>query len=232
VEEPPVSEPLSQMSAALRSRHYSRRTAQAYCLWVRRFIRFHGVRHPADMAAPEINAFLTHLAVDANVSASTRRQALCAILFLYRHVIGREVGEVAGLVRARASRRLPVVLTRDEVEAVLGVLGCDLWLMASLMYGAGLRLMERLRLRALDLELRRGEIIVRDGKGGKDRVALPSRTLTTAARASAHDGASHPPARPRRRLGSRRAAGGPCAQAPKRAVRPAPAMGLSAAAPA
>jgi len=194
-----VSEPLSQMSAALRARRYSRRTEQAYRLRVRRFIRFHGIRHPADMAAPEINAFLTHLAVDEQVSASPQTQALCA-LFLCHQVMGREVGELTGLVRARTPRRLPVVITRDEVKAVLSELGCDLWLMASLMYGAGLRLMERLRPRVLDLELRRG--------------------------------ASCPPARPRRRLGPRRAAGGPRAQVPGRPVRLAPATGLPAAPPA
>src|SRR5450756_1579498 len=141
-----MSELMSQMSAALRSRHYSRRTEQAYCLWVRRFIRFHGIRHPADMAEPEINAFLTHLAVDEQVSASTQTQALSALLFLYRHVIGREVGELTDLIRARKPKRLPVVLTRDEVKAVLGELDNDKRLMASLMYGAGLRLMECLRL--------------------------------------------------------------------------------------
>ena len=127
-----MSKLMSQMSAALRSRHYSRRTEQAYCLWVRRFIRFHGIRHPADMAEPEINAFVTHLAVDGHVSASTQTQALSALLFLYRHVIGREVGELTDLVRARKSRRLPVVLTRDEVKAVLSQLDGDTWLMVSL----------------------------------------------------------------------------------------------------
>jgi len=167
-----VSELMSQMSAALRSRHYSRRTEQAYCLWVRRFIRFHGIRHPADMAQPEINAFVTHLAVDAHVSASTQTQALSALLFLYRHVIGREVGELTDLVRARKSRRLPVVLTRDKVKAVLSQLDGDTWLMVSLMYGSGLRLMECLRLRVLDVELTRSEVVVRDGKGGKDRVTM------------------------------------------------------------
>ena len=167
-----MSELMTQMSAALRSRHYSRRTEQAYCLWVRRFIRFHGIRHPADMAEPEINAFLTHLAVERQVSASTQTQALSALLFLYRRVIGREVGELTDLIRARKPKRLPVVLTRDEVKAVLGELDGDKRLMASLMYGAGLRLMECLRLRVLDLELTRGEIVVRDGKGGKDRVTM------------------------------------------------------------
>jgi len=175
-----VSELMSQMSAALRARHYSRRTEQAYCLWVRRFIRFHGIRHPADMAEPEINAFLTHLAIDRRASASTQTQALSALLFLYRHVLGREVGELTDLVRARTSRRLPVVLTRDEVRTVLSELDGDRWLMASLMYGAGLRLMECLRLRVLDLEFTRGEIGVRDGKGGKDRITMLPRTLTPA----------------------------------------------------
>ena len=167
-----MSELMSQMHSALRSRHYSRRTEQAYCLWVRRFVRFHGIRHPAHMAEPEVNAFLTHLAVDKQVSASTQTQALSALLFLYRHVIGREVGELTDLIRARKPKRLPVVLTRDEVKAVLGELDGDKRLMASLMYGAGLRLMECLRLRVLDLELTRGEIVVRDGKGGKDRVTM------------------------------------------------------------
>jgi len=167
-----MSELMSQMHSALRSRHYSRRTEQAYCLWVRRFVRFHGIRHPAHMAEPEVNAFLTHLAVDEQVSASTQTQALSALLFLYRHVIGREVGELTDLIRARKPKRLPVVLTRDEVKAVLGELDGDKRLMASLMYGAGLRLMECLRLRVLDLELTRGEIVVRDGKGGKDRITM------------------------------------------------------------
>jgi len=175
-----VSELMSQMSAALRARHYSRRTEQAYCLWVRRFIRFHGVPHPADMAEPEINAFLTHLAVDEQVSASTQTQALCALLFLYRHVLGREVGQIGDLVRARTPRRLPVVLTQEEVKAVLDALQGDHRLKASLMYGAGLRLMECLRLRVLDLEFARREIVVRDGKGGKDRVTMLPRTLTPA----------------------------------------------------
>jgi integron integrase len=132
------------------------------------------------MAEPEINAFLTHLAVDEHVSASTQNQALSALLFLYRHVLGREVGQIGDLVRARTPRRLPVVLTQEEVKAVLDALQGDHRLMASLMYGAGLRLMECLRLRVLDLEFARGEIVVRDGKGGKDRVTMLPRTLTLA----------------------------------------------------
>jgi len=105
---------LDQLRTALRSRHYSRRTERAYCLWVRRFIRFHDLRHPADMAEPEINAFLTHLAVTDKVSASTQNQALSALLFLYRHVVGRQVGELQGVVRARVPSHVPVVLTRTR----------------------------------------------------------------------------------------------------------------------
>ena len=135
-------------------------------------IRFHGVRHPAELAAPKINAFLTHLAVAHHVSASTQTQALSALLFLYRSVFGREVDESNDLVRARTPRRLPVVLTREEVRAVLAALDGDAWLMAALMFGAGLRLMECLRLRVLDVEFARGEIVVRDGKGGTGRVTM------------------------------------------------------------
>jgi hypothetical protein len=110
---------LPRMREALRSRHYSRRTEQAYCHWVRRFIYFHRMRHPAEMTEAEINAFPSHLAVRNNVSASTQNQALSALLFLYRHVIGREVGDPGGVIRARKPKRIPVVMTRDEVRAVL-----------------------------------------------------------------------------------------------------------------
>jgi site-specific recombinase XerD len=114
-----VSDLITQMEHALRARHYSRRTEQTYCRWARRFIRFHGLRHPAEMAEPEINAFVTHLAVREQVSASTQTQALSAILFLYRHVLHREVGELTELVRAQRPAHLPVVLTREEVRALL-----------------------------------------------------------------------------------------------------------------
>jgi site-specific recombinase XerD len=143
---------LDQLREALRSRHYSRRTEQTYAHWVKRFIYFHNVRHPAEMAEPEINAFLTHLAVKEKVSASTQNQALSALLFLYRHVICREVGDLGEVIRARKPTRLPVVMTRDEVKGVLANLTGDKWLMASLMYGAGLRLMECLRLRVQDID--------------------------------------------------------------------------------
>jgi integron integrase len=168
---------LDQMREALRSRHYSRRTEQTYCHWVKRYIHFHNVRHPAEMAEPEINAFLTHLAVKEKVAASTQNQALSALLFIYRHVLGREVGDLGEVIRARKPKRLPVVLTRDEVKAVLANLSGDKWLMASVMYGAGLRLMECLRLRVQDLDFSRNEILVRDGKGAKDRITMLPESL-------------------------------------------------------
>lgn len=168
---------LDQLREALRSRHYSRRTEQTYCLWVKRYIHFHNVRHPAEMAEPEINAFLTHLAVKGKVSASTQNQALSALLFLYRHVIGREIGDLGEVIRARKPKRLPVVMAPDEVKAVLGYLDGDKWLAASLMYGAGLRLMECLRLRVQDIDFSRSEITVRDGKGAKDRITMLPESL-------------------------------------------------------
>ena len=163
---------IDEMRDALHSRHYSRRTEQAYCLWVRRFIRFHGMRHPGEMGEREINEFLTHLAVEQHVSSSTQTQALSALLFLYRYVLGREVGDLGGVVRARKPQRVPVVMTRGEVQAVLAELEGDRWLMAALMYGAGLRLSECLHLRVQDIDFARGEITVRNGKGAKDRVTM------------------------------------------------------------
>lgn len=164
-----------QMRARMRARHYSPRTETAYLGWAQRFVRFHGGRHPTEMGEGEINAFLTALAVDAKVAPSTQNQALAAILFLYREVIGREVGNLGSVVRARRERRLPVVLTRDEVRAVLDAIeadGPEVRLAAALMYGSGLRLMECLRLRVQDIDLARCEVLVRDGKGGKDRITM------------------------------------------------------------
>ncbi len=155
---------LDRLREALRSRHYSRRTEETYCLWVKRFIYFHKIRHPAEMAEPEINAFLTHLAVKDRVSASTQTQALSALLFLYRHVVGREIGDLGEVIRARKPRHIPVVMTREEVKAVLAQLTGDKWLTAALMYGAGLRLLECLRLRVQDIDFARKEILIRDGK--------------------------------------------------------------------
>ena len=163
---------MAQMREALRARHYSSRTEEAYCHWVKRYILFHSVRHPAEMGETEINAFLTDLAVRQNVSASTQNQALSALLFLYRKVVGREVGALGEVVHARRPERLPVVLTREDVRAVLANTSGAKWLMASLMYGSGLRLTECIELRVQDIDLSRGEILVRDGKGEKDRITM------------------------------------------------------------
>lgn len=168
---------LDIMAEELRARHYSARTEKAYLLWVERFIRFHHMRHPAEMGADEINAFVTHLAVSGGVSASTQTQALSAILFLYRYVLGYDVGEMRGLVRAKRSEHVPVVMTRPEVRAVLAELRDEYWLMASVMYGCGLRLSECLRLRVQDIDFSGNEILVRDGKGGKDRVTMLPESL-------------------------------------------------------
>jgi len=167
---------LDHVRTVLRARHYSRRTEKAYVAWIRRFILFHGKRHPAEMGVPEIEQFLAHLAVRRRVSAATQNQALSAILFLYAPVLGRPVGTLDGLVRAQRPPRVPVVLSRDEVSAVLGELHGTPWLMASLLYGCGLRLLECARLRVKDVDLARGELLVRDGKGRKDRITmLPAR---------------------------------------------------------
>jgi integron integrase len=162
---------------ACRVRHYSRRTETAYAQWVKRFVLFHGKRHPNDMGATEVSAFLSHLAVVGRVSASTQNQALSALVFLYRVVLERAELELEDLVRARRPVLLPVVLSPDEVRALLGALSGEPKLVASLLYGAGLRLLEALRLRAKDLDLARGELVVRDGKGRKDRVTMLPRTI-------------------------------------------------------
>jgi len=163
---------LDLLREALPVRHYSKRTQEAYCYWVKQFVYFYQLRHSKDMSEPEINAFLTHLAVEKKVSASTQNQALSALLFLYRHVIGKELGDFGHVIRARKPIRLPVVLTREEVKSVLTGLNAEKWLMASLMYGSGLRLMECLQLRIQDIDFSRNEILVRDGKGAKDRITM------------------------------------------------------------
>ena len=158
----------------LQVRHYARRTVKTYEQWLRRYLRFHNMRHPREMGNVEVNAFLSHLAVDMNVSPSTQNQALAALLFLYRDLLGMDL-ELQGVVRARTRRRLPVVLTTEEVRAVLHELTGVERLVAELLYGSGLRLMEALRLRVKDLDFGRRELTVRDGKGGKDRrTVLPS----------------------------------------------------------
>ena len=163
---------LDRMSEALRTRHYSPRTEQVYVLWVKRFIRFHQLRHPKEMGEPEVNEFLTHLAVAEKVSASTQNQALAALLFLYRHVLGIDMGDLGTVVRARKSHHVPIVIARAETRAVLAQMSGETKLMASLLYGSGLRLSECLCLRVQDLDLEGGEIVVFNGKGNKDRVTV------------------------------------------------------------
>lgn len=168
---------LDQVREQIRLRHYSIRTEAVYLEWVKRFIRFHKYRHPQEMGAPEVEAFLSDLAVRRDVSASTQNQALSAILFLYRQVLQIELPWMDGVIRARRPQRLPVVLTREEVASVLAQLDGTLWLIASLLYGSGMRLMEVLRLRVKDVEFARLEILIRDGKGQKDRVTMLPRKL-------------------------------------------------------
>jgi integron integrase len=159
----------------LQARHYARRTVDTYEQWLRRYLRFHQLRHPREMGSAEVNAFLTHLAVEGQVSASTQNQALAALLFLYRTVLGGDVGNMEGVIRARKRQRLPVVLTVGEVRAVLLHLDGAEALVAQLLYGGGLRLMEALRLRIKDGDLEQRCITVRCGKGDKDRrTVLPS----------------------------------------------------------
>lgn len=159
-------------------RNYSRRTAKAYIGWIRRFILFHGKRHPAEMGEAEISKFLTYLAVEGKVSASTQNQALCALIFLYREVLQKDLEWFRDIVRAKRPVHLPVVLSRTEAAALLDNLRGTEWIMASLLYGSGLRLLECCRLRIKDVEFSRKEIIVRNGKGNKDRVTLlPDRVI-------------------------------------------------------
>ena len=160
---------LDRVRTRLRVLHYSIRTEEAYVGWIRRYILFHGKRHPADMGAAEVEAFLTALAVEGRVAASTQNQAMAALLFLYQHVLEIPLGSIDAL-RAKRPKRLPVVLSRDEVRSVLGRMEGVHRLMAELMYGSGLRLLECCRLRVKDVDFQRRQIVVREGKGDKDRV--------------------------------------------------------------
>ena len=171
---------LDQLRKQIRLRHYSFRTEETYVQWVRRFIIFHDKRHPREMGKAEIEAFLSHLAQQRRVSASTQNQAMSAILFLYRRVLQMEPAWLSDVIRARRPAQLPVVLTPAEVQALLSQLKGPTYLCAALMYGAGLRVMESLRLRVKDIDFEYAQITVRDGKGSKDRhVPLP-RTLRPA----------------------------------------------------
>lgn len=156
----------------LRARHYSRRTEKAYVHWIRRFLLFHDGKHPRELAEADVNRFLTHLAVRENVAASTQNQGLAALLFLYEHVLVQPLNRIVGVVRARRPKRLPVVLTGEEVQVVLAGLEGEPLLVCLLLYGSGLRVQEGLQLRVKDLDFRRGEIVVREGKGQKDRVTM------------------------------------------------------------
>jgi len=171
MEEQRPKELLEQVHGAIRLKHCSIRTEEAYVNWVKRYIYFHDVRHPAEMGAAEVEAFLTHLAVKENVAASTQNQALSALLFLYREVLHQDLGPVDAL-RAKRPKRLPTVLTKEETLRLIACLSGTHQLMAKLIYGSGIRLMECLRLRVKDLEFERRAIIVRDGKGAQDRVTV------------------------------------------------------------
>ncbi len=163
---------LDRVREAIRIRHYSFRTEQQYVGWIRRFIVFHGRRHPLTLGGNDVESFLSHLAIQRHVSAATQAQALSALLFLYKKVLNVDLPWLSGVVRATRPKRLPVVLTRAEVRSVLATLHGKHWLVASLLYGSGLRLMEALRLRVKDVNIEQRLLLVRDGKGAKDRVTI------------------------------------------------------------
>ncbi|MBI3492116.1 MAG: integron integrase [Acidobacteria bacterium] len=174
---------LDRVRDAIRTRHYSRRTEDAYVYWIRRYILFHKKVHPSTMGAREISTFLTWLAVEQRLSASTQNQAFCAVLFLYRDVLQMEVGAIAQMPRARMPTRLPVVLSREEVSRVLRRLPGAMWIVGTLLYGAGLRLQECLELRVKDVDFDLNQLIVRRGKGQKDRRTMLPGVVKDALRA-------------------------------------------------
>src|SRR5918997_1331652 len=172
-----MPKPLDRVRSVARLRHLSISTERTYSDWIRRYILFHKKRHPAEMGSEEIRQFLSHLAVEGRVAASTQNQALAALLFLYRDVLGVELPYVEGIERAKRPHRVPVVFTREEVGRLLAELSGTYSLVASLLYGSGLRLMEALRLRVKDLDFDYGQITVRSGKGEKDRRTVLPRPL-------------------------------------------------------
>jgi integron integrase len=177
----PSTPPLvTRFREAIRVRHYSLRTERAYLYWIRKFLRFHGMQHPASMGAPEVAAFLSHLANDGQVAAATQSQALAALLFLYKSVLEIDLPWLDGVVRAKRPHRLPTVLERSEVRALLDAMYGPYGLMARLMYGIGMRIGECAALRVKDVNLQRRELVVRDGKGGKDRMTVLPSTLLPA----------------------------------------------------
>ena len=166
---------LDHVRACLDARHYSKRTVRAYVGWIRRYVVFHGKRHPKDMGSAEVGAFLSSLATEGKVSSSTQNQALAALLFLYHQVLGRELEWLGDLVHAKRPKQVPVVLSRHEARELLGRLQGPAWLVGALLYGGGLRLLEALRLRVKDIDLDQHEVTIRRGKGAKDRrTVLPS----------------------------------------------------------
>jgi integron integrase len=168
----PAPRLLDQMRERIRYKHYSLRTEKAYLFWVRRFIRFHGLKHPRSMGSPEIELYLSHLANTMKVSSSTHKQALAGILFLYREVLGVDLPWMGEIGRPKTSQHVPVVLSRAEVAALLECLPPEFWLVCAMLYGAGLRLQECLMLRIKDIDFTRHVIIIRNGKGAKDRVVM------------------------------------------------------------
>ena len=168
---------LDQVRGKIRLKHYCIRTEQSYTDWIKRFIRHFGKRHPRELGAAEMEQFLTHLAVAGKVAASTQNQAKSALLFLYREVLEVELPWLDNIEQAKAPKRLPVVLTVNEVQSLLSRLEGTHWLIANLLYGTGMRVMEALRLRVMDVDFQRNEIMVRDGKGSKDRVTMLPLTL-------------------------------------------------------
>jgi integron integrase len=174
---------LDRVRQTIRAKHYSRRTESAYVDWIRRYILFHQKRHPSEMGAPEIAAFLTWLATNRRVSASTQNQSLSALLFLYRDVLHIEIGSIENVPRARMPVRVPVVLSRDEVARIMKHLHGVTWIMVTLLYGSGLRLHECLELRVKDIDVERRQIVIRRGKGQKDRpTVLPAAVVEPLAR--------------------------------------------------
>ena len=171
---------LDQVHEAIRRLHYSRRTDEAYVHWIKRFIYWSGKRHPATLGEAEVTGFLSHLATERNVAAATQNQALAALLFLYKQVLGQDLPWLDGMVRAKRPVRLPVVLSAGEAQSLLSQLKGTPWLMASLLYGSGLRLTECLRLRVKDVDFAYRQILVRDGKGQKDRVTMLPESLVQA----------------------------------------------------
>lgn len=163
---------LDAVRAQIRVRHYSFRTQKAYVDWIVRYINFHGREHPRNLGGEEVRAFLSHLATDLQVSPATQAQALAALLFLYKRVLNIDLPWIDDVVRARRPKRLPTVLHKDEAQRVIAHLRGDYWLIAGLLYGSGLRLLEALRLRVKDLDLYHHRVLVRDGKGAKDRVSI------------------------------------------------------------